>query len=188
MCVNLNYSLSMASNTNHASPLQLLWAGLRQTDTSQRVVSADRAHVVHALGVLSLLGGLSAVNGSTLASPHAILIKSVTESPLDGVKAKVPDDGPNPGSNDIVPTPCRKSGLQASKGTAQTRMTFATLLTRRGQDNAGTAQTRVTFEALPHNGHRQAAEDRDVKELLCLMEETYVQPMVESMYSFSVRA
>lgn len=75
-------------------------------------MSADSAHVVHALRVLRLLGGLSAVNGSALASPHAILIKSIPESPLDGVKAKVPDDGPNPGSNDVVPTPGRKSGLQ----------------------------------------------------------------------------
>ena len=64
---------------------------------------ADSTHVVHALGVLSLLGGLSTVDGSTLASPHAILIQGICKCPLDGVKTKVPDDAPDPGCNDIVP-------------------------------------------------------------------------------------
>lgn len=92
----------MTSYTDHAGSLQLLGTRLRETDTTQRVVPAHSTHVVHALRLLSLLGSLSAVNESTPASPHAILVQSPGKSPLDGVKAHVPDDGPDPGSNDIV--------------------------------------------------------------------------------------
>lgn len=92
----------LTAHTNHAGPLQLLRTRLGETDATQRVVPAHSTHVIHTLGLLSLLGGLSAVNESTPASPHAILIQSPAKCPLDGVKAHVPDDGPNPGSNDIV--------------------------------------------------------------------------------------
>ena len=95
--------LRLRSNTDHAGPLQLLWAGLGKTDTPQGVVPADSAHVVHALGLLSLLGGLTAVNNSTLAGPDAVLVKRPCQGPLDGVQTEVPDDGPDPRSNDVVP-------------------------------------------------------------------------------------